>query len=273
VSLIALQLLTLLKNNSPMVNNIMRFGSPITVIVIVATLVSWAIDLESTGVAVIGEIDGRFPLPQLPTTAGLGVREMISAAFTPAVTIATIIFLESNVAGREYAQKYNYAVSSNRELVALGMCNLIGSTLSCIPSSGSFVRSKVNDMAGGRTQLAGLISAVACLGLVLFLLPPLRYLPQATVSAIVVFSALHMAEHPIKELLFFVRLRAWKDLSLAVGMVFFTTTMGANNAIFIAFTTCLFLILRYNTLALHEHCANTTLMLRYHCVHTTQTLH
>src|SRR6185369_7456584 len=94
------------------------------------------------------------------------------------------------VVTKTYATKHNYAVSPNRELVALGAANLIGSFFQCIPAYGGMARSSINDRAGARTQLAGLVSALFMLFCLFFLLPFFYYLPKAVLASIVCGAAL-----------------------------------------------------------------------------------
>jgi len=55
---------------------------------------------------------------------------------------------ESIIVAKHYAAKYNYPVSPNRELVALGLANIVGSFVLAMPSFGSLTRSAVSDAAG-----------------------------------------------------------------------------------------------------------------------------
>jgi MFS superfamily sulfate permease-like transporter len=75
-----------------------------------------------------------------------------------ACLLSIIGFVESIAISKTYASAHNYQVSPNRELVALGFANFISSFFGAYPSFGSLARSKVNDVSGARTQLAGFMS-------------------------------------------------------------------------------------------------------------------
>jgi MFS superfamily sulfate permease-like transporter len=65
------------------------------------------------------------------------------AQFPTAFVSAVVGIVDSAVAARENGSKYGYAVSPNRELVALGMSNLSASLMSvtgCVPVFGSITR-------------------------------------------------------------------------------------------------------------------------------------
>lgn len=116
------------------------------------------------------------PSPALPSATLPILRDCV----LPAGTLAIIIFLESIVVGKMYSNKYGYALSANRELVALGVANLSSSCLGSIPCSGSFVRSAAGDMAGARTQLACALSALVAFIIISCCLPLMRFLPRGS---------------------------------------------------------------------------------------------
>ncbi len=77
-----------------------------------------------------------------------------------AVTIAIIGFVESIVVAKIYSSKHDYPVSPNRELVALGIANIIGSFFQIYPIFGSLPRSSVADMMGAQSQVRILTSSL-----------------------------------------------------------------------------------------------------------------
>jgi MFS superfamily sulfate permease-like transporter len=75
-------------------------------------------------------------------------------------------------------------------------------------------RSAVSNSAGAKTQMAGLINGVAILLASAFLLPAFYHLPKCVWSGVIVVSAFQLLE--LGDILFIVRLRAWKDLAMLV---------------------------------------------------------
>ena len=92
-------------------------------------------------------------------------------------------------ASKMYGAKYNYLVSPNRELIAFGSGNILGGIFRSYPVFASLTRCSLNDVAGAKTQLAGLITALITLFTILFLMPAFYWLPKSTAAAIVMFSA------------------------------------------------------------------------------------
>jgi len=77
------------------------------------------------------------------------------------------------VISKQYAAKNSYSIPSNKELVALGLANIVSGLFFSMPACGSFPRSKINDMAGAKTQLSGFLSGVCVILACAYLLPML----------------------------------------------------------------------------------------------------
>ncbi|KAF9584255.1 hypothetical protein BGW38_007067 [Lunasporangiospora selenospora] len=136
---------------------------------------------------------------------------------------------ESVVITKQYATKHNYSVSPNRELVAMGVANIFGGLFQAIPAFGSLARSKINDKAGARTQLAGLITALFVLLAIFFLLPYFYYLPKAVLAGIICVAALSLLSEAPHDLKFIWKIQAWSDLGLLL-LTFMTTIMVSIEA-------------------------------------------
>ena len=65
------------------------------------------------------------------------------------------MFIEQMSIAKAFARKFNYKVKAQQELIAIGMCNILGSFYGGWPVGGGFTRSAVNSMSGAQTPLAG----------------------------------------------------------------------------------------------------------------------
>ena len=108
------------------------------------------------------------------------VREAMSTSFL----IALLGFFESSVAAKSLgggeAKKdglQGMSLSANRELVALGVANVIGGCFMALPAFGGYGRSKVNASTGGRTPMSSIFLSLTTVICILFLLPYFYYLP------------------------------------------------------------------------------------------------
>jgi SulP family sulfate permease len=161
-------------------------------VVVVATLVVWALGLSSQGVAVVGEVPAGLPGFQIPMVDTAILIELIPAA----ATIALVSFMEAISVGRTFAQQFRYDIYPNRELIALGFANLAGGATGGYPIAGGFSRTAVNVRAGARTQLAALVSCAVVIVTLLFLTRAFFYLPKAALSAIIVAAVAGLIDIP-----------------------------------------------------------------------------
>lgn len=97
--------------------------------------------------------------------------------------IALLGFFESSVAAKSLGggegknDIQGIALSPNRELVALGVANLVGGCFGALPAFGGYGRSKVNASTGGKTPMSSILLSMITIACVLYLLPAFYYLP------------------------------------------------------------------------------------------------
>ncbi|KAM4570601.1 solute carrier family 26 member 6 [Fundulus diaphanus] len=148
--------------------------------VIIATVISWQVNLENRyGVEVVGDIPSGLQPPVAPTLSLFG--QVIGDAFALSVVGYGIAIS----LGRIFALKYGYKVDSNQELIALGLSNSIGGVFQCFAISCSMSRTLVQESTGGRTQVAGALSAVVILFITLWIGSLFEELPKAVLAAII----------------------------------------------------------------------------------------
>uniref|UniRef100_UPI003AADF917 solute carrier family 26 member 6, like 1 n=1 Tax=Centroberyx gerrardi TaxID=166262 RepID=UPI003AADF917 len=154
---------------------------PVELITIVAaTLISSYAHLNSNyTISVVGEIPSGLSPPSVPNVSLFG--EVIGDAFA----LAIVGYAISISLGKTFALKHGYKVDSNQELVALGLSNAVGGFFQCYSVCSSMSRSLIQETTGGKTQMAGMASAVIVLVTILKLGPLFQELPKAVLAAIV----------------------------------------------------------------------------------------
>lgn len=153
--------------------------------VIIGILLVYFFQLQETGVSIVKDIPEGLPTFQWHNLTEINWGEMIPLA----VTISVVAFMESySVSKSLEAKARDYKVRANQELVALGLSNLIGSLFQSYPVTGGFSRSAVNYLAGAKTPMASVFSALI-VGFTLLLLTPLfYYLPQAILASVILVA-------------------------------------------------------------------------------------
>uniref|UniRef100_A0A8C1ZFK7 Si:ch211-117c9.2 n=1 Tax=Cyprinus carpio TaxID=7962 RepID=A0A8C1ZFK7_CYPCA len=181
ISLVALTALIIVKEINSCYSRRLLLPVPIELMVIIAgTLVSHYADLRAVnGVDVVGEIPSGLVPPRVPEVG------FFSSVVGDAFAVAVVGYAINISLGKTFALKHGYKVDSNQELVALGLSNTIGGFFQCYSVTSSMSRSLVQESTGGKTQVAGMISAVIVFITVLKLGPLFEQLPTAVLSSIV----------------------------------------------------------------------------------------
>ncbi len=135
-------------------------------------------------VALTGDVPGGLPMPIAPDL------DLIGPLLPAAAGVALMSFVESIAAGRAVTRTGEPEPVADRELLALGAANLAGGAFRTLPAGGGLSQTAVNDGAGAETKVAGAISGVVALLTLLFLTGLFAELPQATLGALVLVSAL-----------------------------------------------------------------------------------
>jgi MFS superfamily sulfate permease-like transporter len=173
-------------------------------------LISAALGLEDTGVAVVGDVPTGVPLPGLPHI-GLGD---IASLLTGAAGLVVLAGGESLGAARAFAARHHYRLDADQELVALGASNVAASLFGGFSVDASLSQTATGEAAGSRSQLSSLVVSGLMLVTALALAPLFRDLAQATLAAIVIASVLGLID--LREV---VRYWTWRRTDLALTVV------------------------------------------------------
>jgi SulP family sulfate permease len=118
---------------------------------------------------------------------GLAVADVVRL-FTASLGLAFLIFPEGILLGRAMAGRHGYDIKPDRELVALGVSNLVAGLLRSFAVGGSQSRTLLNSATGGRTQLVSFAAAVLLVAFLYFLASWISTLPTVAIAAILTFT-------------------------------------------------------------------------------------
>ncbi|XP_015253121.1 PREDICTED: prestin [Cyprinodon variegatus] len=156
-------------------------------VVIVSTGVSYGLSLaQKHGVGIVGEIPSGLHAPAVPDFSLLP--NLIPDAFA----VAIVGFSMGISLAKTFALKHGYSVDGNQELIALGVCNFTGSFFHTFAITCSMSRSLVQESTGGKTQIAGLLSSLVVLLVVLAVGFVFQPLPQTALAAIIIVNLIGM---------------------------------------------------------------------------------
>ena len=193
--------------------------------VIGAMVVSWAMDLQSHGVHVLGAIPSGLPtlgLPHVDWSWDL-IQKLLPVAFAMFV----VILAQSAATSRAFAARYNERLSENTDLVGLGMANIGAGLSGTFVVSGSPTKTQMVDGAGGHSQLAQITTVLVVLLVILFLTGPLAYMPEAVLAAIVFMIGLDLIDFKgMKNIFVVARSEFWVALLTAAVVVLVGVEQG-----------------------------------------------
>ena len=201
----------------------------ILIAVSAATLVVAVFQLATRGVSVLGSLPQGLPLPRLPFVHVDDLGPILMGG----LAVALVSFADTSVLSRTYATRLRSPVDPNQEMVGLGVANLATAFFQGFPISSSSSRTPVAEAAGARTQLTGVVGALA-IALLLLLAPNLlRHLPHTALAAVVIAAAIGLIE--VRDLRRIYRIQRWE---FWLSMVCFAgvAVLGAIPGIALAIT-------------------------------------
>jgi high affinity sulfate transporter 1 len=193
-----------------------------------ATALVAVFDLAArTGVSVVGPLPHGLPVPRLP----LVPVDSLGPIITGGIAVALVSFADTSVLSRTYAARLQTPVDPNQEMVGLGIANVAAGFFQGFPVSSSSSRTPVAEAAGAKTQLTGVVGAIA-IALLLVVAPALlQDLPNTALAAIVIASAIGLFE--VSDLRRIYRIQRW-EFWLAMACFAGVAIFGAIPGILIA---------------------------------------
>jgi sodium-independent sulfate anion transporter 11 len=210
-------------------------------VIVVATLISWGICK--------GKNPKNYPISIL-LTVPRGLQDVgyhplnteLASAVASELPVSTIVLLLEHIAiSKSFGRLNDYKINPNQEVVAIGVTNLIGTFFNAYPATGSFSRSALKSKCGVRTPLAGIYTGVVVLIAIYALTGTFYYIPNATLSAIIIHAVSDLMS-PIT-----VTWKFWKaspvDLLIFLGAVFLSVFVSLEAGIYMSIAASAFYML------------------------------
>ncbi|XP_053962364.1 sodium-independent sulfate anion transporter-like isoform X2 [Anastrepha ludens] len=118
--------------------------------------------------------------------------EMISTIGSSLASIPLVSILEIVAIAKAFSK--GKIVNASQEMIALGMCNIMGSFVSSMPVTGSFTRTAVNNASGVKTPLGGAVTGSMVLIALAFLTQTFYYIPKATLASVIIGAMISLVE-------------------------------------------------------------------------------
>jgi SulP family sulfate permease len=164
-------------------------GSIVAVLVGTAAVTIFGLPVDTIGTK-FGGIPSGLPAFAMPEFRADLIVPLLPSAFTVAILAAVESLLSAVVADTMSGDRHN----SNAELVAQGVANLVVPLVGGIPVTGAIARTATNFRAGAKTPISGMVHACTLLAIILVLAPLAKYIPLATLAAVLFVVAYNMGE-------------------------------------------------------------------------------
>ena len=161
------------------------------ILLILGIIVVKIFSLNTMGVEIIGTIPKGLPHFGIPKFDLESIKKLVPVA----VTLSFVAFMVAVSMAKSFELKHNqYTVKPNKELIALGMANIVGSLFKSYPSTAGFGRSAVNNDSGAKTPLASIFAATIVAFTLLFLTTYFYFLPKALLASIIIVAVIGLIE-------------------------------------------------------------------------------
>ncbi|XP_057964409.1 sulfate transporter 3.1-like [Malania oleifera] len=217
--------------------------------VILGSLLVYLTHAERHGVQVIGNL--KKGLNPLSVTDLIFESPYLTTAIKTGIVTGVIALAEGIAVGRSFAMFKHYNIDGNKEMIAFGTMNIVGSLTSCYLTTGPFSRSAVNFNAGCKTAVSNIVMAMAVMLTLLFLTPLFHYTPLVVLASIIIAAMLGLIDYEAA-------IHLWKVdkfdfvvcMAAYIGVVFGSVEIGLVIAVGISVLRVLLFVARPRTLAL-----------------------
>ncbi|XP_051135623.1 sulfate transporter 1.3-like [Andrographis paniculata] len=217
--------------------------------VIISTFCVYIFHADKKGVQIVGEIHKGINPPSLSEIHFTG--SYLTKGLRIGVVAGMIALTEAVAIGRTFAAMKDYQLDGNKEMVALGTMNIIGSMTSCYVATGSFSRSAVNFMAGCNTAVSNIVMACVVFLTLELITPLFHYTPNAILASIIISAVIPLFDYEAMMLIWKIdKFDFLACMGALFGVIFASVEIGLLIAVVISFAKILLQVTRPRTAVL-----------------------
>jgi high affinity sulfate transporter 1 len=185
-------------------------------------------NLDTYGIALVGPVPSGLPAPSLP---GLGVSD-VTALLGSAAAIAFVGYTDVALTGRAFAAHSGEIIDPNREFLGMGVANVGSGLIGGFALSASGSRTAILSTMSAKSQVAGLVSAVSVIVVVLAVPGVISLIPRAALGGIVVYAGVYLIDATgLRHLARFRTSELGLALAALVGVLVFDVLAGILIAV------------------------------------------
>ncbi|KAL5703906.1 Solute carrier 26 [Ranunculus cassubicifolius] len=217
--------------------------------VIISTFFVFITRADKDGVAIVKHIEKGINPSSVSKIYFSG--DYLAKGVRIGIVAGMVALTEAVAIGRTFAAKKDYSLDGNKEMVALGTMNIVGSMTSCYVATGSFSRSAVNYMAGCQTAASNIVMSFVVLLTLELITPLFKYTPNAILASIIITAVIGLIDIDAVILI-------WKIdkfdfvacMGAFFGVIFVSVEVGLLIAVAISFAKILLQVTRPRTAVL-----------------------
>jgi sulfate permease, SulP family len=164
-------------------------GSIVALLAVTGAAILLKLPVDTIG-SKFGGIPTGLPHFQIPQFRADLILPLLPSAMTVALLAAVESLLSAVVADTMSGDKHN----SNVELIAQGIANVVSPMVGGLPATGAIARTATNVRSGAKTPVSGMIHALTLLAILLVAAPLAKFIPLATLAAVLFVVAYNMGE-------------------------------------------------------------------------------
>jgi len=206
------------------------------IVIVLGVVASQSLNLPAYGIRVVGPISMQLAIPAIPQ---LSLADWLRLGEL-GMAMVLILYSESYGSIRGFAVKHGDPVSPNRDLLALGVCNVASGLFHGMPVGAGYSGTSANEAAGAVSRWAGWVAVLVVLVLILALLPSIALLPEPVLAAIVI----HAVSHTLRPAIFRPYFAWRRDRLLVIASVLGVLSLGVLDGLLAAMVICLVMLLR-----------------------------
>ena len=184
------------------------------------------ITLRDWGINTLSAVEPGLPKWSIPDFSIISIQQTI----TISLSVAVVIMAETLLAENSFAQKNNYRINDNQEILAFSVGNFMAAFTGCCPINGSVSRTAMGEQYQAKTQLTGIVAGLSMIVLLICGTGFIGYLPIPILTAIVISALLGATEFDLAA-------RLWKlsrtEFLIFVGAFLGVLLLGTINGVLI----------------------------------------
>lgn len=200
---------------------------PMAVVLMLAgTIITLNMPIRDWGINTLSAVEPGLPKWSIPDFSIISIQQTI----TISLSVAVVIMAETLLAENSFAQKNNYRINDNQEILAFSVGNFMAAFTGCCPINGSVSRTAMGEQYQAKTQLTGIVAGLSMIVLLICGTGFIGYLPIPILTAIVISALLGATEFDLAA-------RLWKlsrtEFLIFVGAFLGVLLLGTINGVLI----------------------------------------